>query len=290
MKKVVLIIAFLLVLTYSAFAVECGNVPTDSCTVTQDTTFDYGTYDLPNGIIINGEGITLNCNSATSLGNSSKYGINVYGSKNIIENCILDEYDSGAIILWGGDKHQIINNTIKNSDYAIYINLGYLEEVTIKNNNFFNDNYYVYDTRSNDINLSVEGNYFGISDEIKSKFYTSHNGSIIYEPYLCESWPTDKFSPCALNDNKTQTEYYSKEEIDEMLAEKEKKIQELKEGMGIIKGMFDKSKIYLSFVPESLRKQMVCKALKLSNEVVFEDLGLHCELGEDRTECNCNVL
>ena len=34
------------------------------------------------------------------------------------------------------------------------------------------------------------------------------------------------------------------------------------------------------------------KNFKIDNNIVqvFEDLGLHCETGEDRTECSCNAL
>src|SRR3989344_3290206 len=49
-------------------AVECGSVPSNGCTVSQSTTFQLGTYNLPSGISIVSNNVVLDCNGATLQG------------------------------------------------------------------------------------------------------------------------------------------------------------------------------------------------------------------------------
>ena len=44
MKKIIIYGIVLLILVTSVFAGECGSVPTDGCSVSEDTTFEPGTY------------------------------------------------------------------------------------------------------------------------------------------------------------------------------------------------------------------------------------------------------
>ncbi len=75
-------------------AVECGSVPTDGCTITQNTTFTQGTYNLPNGIGFDSQfGLLLDCNGATLIGSGSSNGITLDASNRInIKNCMIKNY------------------------------------------------------------------------------------------------------------------------------------------------------------------------------------------------------
>ena len=67
-----LILFFLFLISINLVsAVECGSIPTDGCVVTVNTTFNSGTYNLPNGISIGNNNIILNCNGAKLYGNNT---------------------------------------------------------------------------------------------------------------------------------------------------------------------------------------------------------------------------
>ena len=58
-KKIIFIFLELIIFLVSAklsSAVECGSVPTNFCGVTQNTEFNQGTYNFPDGIAI-GDGV-----------------------------------------------------------------------------------------------------------------------------------------------------------------------------------------------------------------------------------------
>ena len=79
-------------------AVECGSIPTNGCTVTQNTTFVQGNYSLPNGINLEGDNIILDCNNAFLQGSGgSTFGILVDGDNdfNKIVNCYISNYRWG---------------------------------------------------------------------------------------------------------------------------------------------------------------------------------------------------
>jgi len=105
-------------------AVECGSVPTNGCSVTQNTTFNQGTYNLPNGINIGMSNTLLNCNGSTLVGSSSNNGINNdYYDNTVITNCIVKNYTNGIRLnhVYSGacgptySHDSSNNNTVKNT-------------------------------------------------------------------------------------------------------------------------------------------------------------------------------
>jgi len=122
-------ILFILMLGIAS-AVECGEVPTDDCEVTTDTTFNISTYNLANGINLIGSDVTLDCNGATlnGLGTGSLNGIYIVSPHNniTVKNCNVQNY----------------NKTIYTDGT---VGSGSLTDITIFNNNFINASVYCID-------------------------------------------------------------------------------------------------------------------------------------------------
>ncbi len=136
-----LIIAMLLLPNFAS-AIECGERPTDGCEISKSTTFVKDSYNLPNGIKIIGDGVTLDCNNSILIGNISNSiseGIDIskFQARDIVvKNCIIVNYRRNAI---GGRYviHGIIrNNTIINASNGIL--LGGTEGTIIEQNKIFN--------------------------------------------------------------------------------------------------------------------------------------------------------
>ena len=115
-----------------AYAVECGSIPTDGCTITQDTTFNPGVYNLDYGIRISASNILLDCNGATLQGNGGSEGIEIYYlQSNIgIKNCIVKDYEYGikstGYSYTGGLVGSVISDNIltdacRTSDITCYL-------------------------------------------------------------------------------------------------------------------------------------------------------------------------
>ena len=141
MKGLILVGIVFLFLVSSVFAVECGSVPTDGCTVSVDTTFEPGSYILPNGIRVSGSDINLDCNGVILSGGDvpQYFGIEVSGNGNTIKNCVLTGYNNVAPIIIRGSGHKIINNTVENGarESSIYVLSDNTEVInnTINNTN-----------------------------------------------------------------------------------------------------------------------------------------------------------
>lgn len=88
-------------------------VPTDGMIITEDTTFEPGTYNLPNGISIGASNITLDMNGAELVGsNFNNFGVSSDGFDNFtISNGIVNGYFYGFVIQNSAGV-QILNNNL----------------------------------------------------------------------------------------------------------------------------------------------------------------------------------
>ncbi|MBI1972935.1 right-handed parallel beta-helix repeat-containing protein [Candidatus Woesearchaeota archaeon] len=105
---------------------ECGSIPTDHCTISQDTTFTNGVYTVQNLSIISNS-TTLDCNGATLIDKNSGYYtlLRVGGTKDVvIKNCHFQIY--GAAI---SNEHFPFIPGIRNPP---------VEHITIRDNIFSN--------------------------------------------------------------------------------------------------------------------------------------------------------
>lgn len=102
-----------------AFAQSSCTTPLDGMTITEDTIFCEGTYDLPNGLSIGADEVILDCNGAVIDGGLTmvnNYGIYAENRKEVtVKNCELKNYMDG-IYLIGTDNSNITNNTVDNSN------------------------------------------------------------------------------------------------------------------------------------------------------------------------------
>ncbi|MEA2037796.1 MAG: alpha/beta fold hydrolase [Nanoarchaeota archaeon] len=141
----------MVILSFSAIveAVECGSIPTDTCSITQDTIFAKNTYLLSRGITIESSDVTLDCNGATLVGSGSNNGITIRGDEQrfAIKNCNIQNYDYGIYLytnfMYGHGNHlqyaSITANTISNNNRGIIIygqfqGRGYVQKINITEN------------------------------------------------------------------------------------------------------------------------------------------------------------
>jgi len=218
----VLIVAMLvLVGVKNSSATECGSVPTNGCSVSQNTTFVTGIYSLMNGINIGADNIILDCNGSIINGSSRSpytYGIqmNGYYYHNAITNCTVMNYD-GGLFLRGGDyggptSNRVFRNTFKSNNNGIYlltrvrynnitqnriqdnfqkgINLDFsigVEKNKIWNNDFLNNTLQAYDSgyggTINYWNSSGQGNYWSNYDNETKGCYDNNSDLSCDAPY-----------------------------------------------------------------------------------------------------------
>jgi len=117
----IMIILVLPLLAALGSAVECGSTPTNSCTVSQNTVFNTGTYNLPSGIDITAGNIVLDCNGSILNGSGSSDGIYNRDSVGVtIKNCIIQNYNLGIYLHYSNSPNCNVpnpttNNTLKNN-------------------------------------------------------------------------------------------------------------------------------------------------------------------------------
>src|SRR5574342_431785 len=131
MKKEV-IVAFLLLLPIAA--AECV-MPTDGMTITKDMLLCSDTYDIPNGITIAANGITLDCGTGVLRGvvGESEIGVRAENVDGItIRNCNILTFTQGLYL------KNVTNSLIENNAFLknrIGIRLLDSYENTIRDNN-----------------------------------------------------------------------------------------------------------------------------------------------------------
>jgi parallel beta-helix repeat protein len=91
-------------------------IPTDGMVITEDTTFEPGTYNLPNGVSIGASGITLDMNGATLVGTDFlNYGVTCIGFDSVvIANGIVRNYYYGMRVEEGSGIHILGNDLSEN--------------------------------------------------------------------------------------------------------------------------------------------------------------------------------
>ena len=113
-------------------------IPTDGMTITENTTFCPGTYNLPNGITIEADNIKLDCDGAVLNGTGSGNGIYLYYKQNnIIRNCTARNYYYG-IYLYFSSNNIIKYNNISDNDFGIQLSSSSDNNIT-HNNAYSND-------------------------------------------------------------------------------------------------------------------------------------------------------
>lgn len=119
-----------------AEAVECGNVPTDGCSITRDTIFAKGSYILPHGIIINAHGVSLDCNGAILNGEHNfQNGITIFRKENVtVKNCNSINYERANLFVKESDFANIENNFLGGSDWNYGIHIYHSTNSQLKNN------------------------------------------------------------------------------------------------------------------------------------------------------------
>ncbi len=89
--------------------------------------------------------------------------------------------------------------------------------------------------------------------------------------------------------NSTDGDYYTKDEIDEMLEEQDDRLDWLED-------LFDKLLGYFGFMSSSVKKKAVCGYAQEQNITNYVDLGYNCTLSYRnlssgiRTSCKCIIL
>ena len=90
-------------------------VPKDGAIVTTDIKFCTGTYDLPSGVWISADGITVDCNGAVIMGTGIGNGITIKANEIILKDCIVKNYKYG--IFDDGLNNKVLNVDLKGNEY-----------------------------------------------------------------------------------------------------------------------------------------------------------------------------
>ena len=194
----------------------CGKVVDYDAVITTDLAGCVG-----DGLIVDSNNITIDCNGHSISGVGSGSGIKIAGNNTILKNCIISGFNNGVLIA-DSSKNLIINNTLHNNTEGLVLtsyndtiigNNILKNEVGIDNNgeytiayhnNIYNNSIAVvsagtqkYDNGSggnywSDFDESGEGCNDGNFDGICDSPYVIDGGQDNY-PYICQNgWVT----PC----------------------------------------------------------------------------------------------
>jgi len=139
---------------------ECGSVPIDGCEITTSTTFNPGSYYLPQGLIIGADNVVLDCNGAQIYSDEfglPRYGVWIEKFNNItIRNCDFKWYTTGIVAKHMKDLIVRDSNIHDNYDGSIYTeNSSYISIL----NNSLNNNKVFYAVRNyKSYHIFIEGN------------------------------------------------------------------------------------------------------------------------------------
>ena len=93
-------------------------IPTDDLYINSDTTLCPGVYNIPDAgtpgvILINADGVVLDCTGVTINGKGSGRGIYNLGFKNVVvTNCEISNYQYGIFLSYYSNDNQLIGNTV----------------------------------------------------------------------------------------------------------------------------------------------------------------------------------
>ncbi|HLC72535.1 MAG TPA: right-handed parallel beta-helix repeat-containing protein [Candidatus Nanoarchaeia archaeon] len=149
-KKSLIYVALLVLTMKFITAVECGSQPTDGCTVSVSTTFDTGNYNLPNGINMLGNAITLDCNMSILDGTGGS-DIGIFfntATFSTVQGCTIKNYNVGIHVGFASDNNTFFNNTLSFNSYGLI--LDYLSST-----NYVDNTYIVENVMSNNSNTGV---------------------------------------------------------------------------------------------------------------------------------------
>ncbi|MEW5896262.1 MAG: right-handed parallel beta-helix repeat-containing protein [Nanoarchaeota archaeon] len=123
MRRVLFILLLgLLVLVFAEGALACVT-PTDGMVITENTTFCPGTYNLPKGIEIGADNVSLDCNGAVLEGEGSGNNGILDGRNNVvIKNCNIKDFLGGITLANPYSYYnKVYNNTISSCPYGIVV-------------------------------------------------------------------------------------------------------------------------------------------------------------------------
>lgn len=124
MRKVLLFLGALIILS-SFVSAECV-VPTEGMVITEDTVFCEGEYELSNGIEIDADNITLDCNGAILIGNKTPWNVGIEArlvDELVIQNCFVRNYTMGIDFEYSNNDF-LFNNDLEDNTYGIHIDKG----------------------------------------------------------------------------------------------------------------------------------------------------------------------
>ncbi len=113
-------------------------MPTDNMEVTTNTTLCEGEFYLPNGIIVHGNGVEIDCNNARLYGDKTGTAFRVEANNATVKNCRIDTYRTGISDGSSDDTGITINhNTLSNMSYAA-VYFQKTTSATVTNNHISN--------------------------------------------------------------------------------------------------------------------------------------------------------
>lgn len=110
--------------------------PYDGMNLVQNTVLCAGTYNLPNGINITADNVTLDCNGASLVGSGGSNGIEVRNYNNVtVRNCDVSSYDDG--ILFVDTNNAVIEDNMVhgNRDGLLHHNAAFMSAAGIVRRN-----------------------------------------------------------------------------------------------------------------------------------------------------------
>lgn len=93
-------------------------IPAENFEAKEDIVLCYGIYNIESGMRVVADDVSIDCGNSVLIGSGIGYGILVQGSKVIVQNCNISNYEIG-IYLDNANSNTVANNHISNNKFGI---------------------------------------------------------------------------------------------------------------------------------------------------------------------------
>jgi parallel beta-helix repeat protein len=159
------LVALLILILFSAQALAC-DTPINGKTITYNKNFCNGRYYLPDGIIISGDNIIIDCNKATLQGDFKGSGISIINSDTVeLKNCHIANH-AEAVYLYNSTNVIVRDSILLRNLFGI--------KLVKSNNNQFDQNRDVSITEAVRV-IESENNYIRFTNKDVTGVLCRHN-------------------------------------------------------------------------------------------------------------------
>jgi VWFA-related protein len=163
----------------------------DNLNINTNTKLCTDVYDIPSGMSIISNSITLDCNGAALRGlNKAGYGIYNSNFDNVtIKGCTIQDYNYGLYLTGSATYNNLTSNTMSGNNYGIFLNQNLVNYNNIWNNDIYDNIFYEYTGANNYCINGIPNRYYNVKGPLcgclaaKDNLYINSNTTFCNDIY-----------------------------------------------------------------------------------------------------------